>query len=353
MVVTAEITSGGAERVISILLNKWVEQSVNCDLVLLNKTSHFYPISSEVHIDEIGKLHSNHYFDKLLKYYRVRCIAQERKPDIILAMPEEYGIYVLGFMLGTHIPVVVSERNNPWVMPNKKITRILRKALYPLAKGFIFQSEEAAGYFKKNIREKSVILKNPMNLPQNINYSINQNNKLIVGIGRLEQQKNFRLLIDAFHLFYQSHPQYKLLIVGEGSQRVDLEKHAAQLLPQHVYDFPGKVSDIYKVLVNASVYVLSSNYEGLPNALLEAMAIGVPVVSTDYAPGSVKTIVKNGFNGLIVPRNDPVALSEAISSICDNKSFAYSLSNNSKAIGIEYNATEVSKNWLKYLERLV
>ncbi|EYE87679.1 hypothetical protein Q428_12010 [Fervidicella metallireducens AeB] len=152
--VTRNMKAGGAERVISQLVNNFNRAGIQCIIITLDNEEIFYRLDNAVKVHAIGRKSSNSYLDKFLKYKELRRYINVNKPDIVLALPEDIGIYVIPALLGTKIPVVVSERNNPWVMPYKKITRILRRIFYPLADGFIFQTEQAASFFSPNIRKK-------------------------------------------------------------------------------------------------------------------------------------------------------------------------------------------------------
>ncbi|MBQ9071355.1 MAG: glycosyltransferase [Clostridia bacterium] len=348
-IVTSSLSAGGAERVIAQLLKEWCKSGVKCSLILLNKKELFYSIPSEVDLYEIGKLHKKHYIDKLKKYARVRKLIKEIKPDVVLSMPEEIGIYVIGALLGTKYPVVVSERNNPWVMPDKKATRILRKLLYPFADGFIFQTKQAASFFSKKIQKKGIVLPNPLDLSRIPERYEGEREKTIVGAGRLFPQKNFKLLIDAFAKFYETHTSYKLVIYGEGYLREELINHAASKLPEAAFSFPGQVDNLPDKINKASAFVLSSDFEGMPNVLIEALAMGVPSVSVDCAPGGAAELIEDGVNGYLVPIGDKDALSERLSYLIDNKTIAESFSKKSIEIKQKLDAHIVCKEWCEYI----
>lgn len=353
MIVTASLESGGAERVIAQLINGWSNSKIKCSLILLKKTERFYTIYEGVKLYEIGQLDSIAYIDKIKKYKKVREIVKNSKPDIVLSLPEEIGIYVIGALLGVKVPVVVSERNNPWVMPYRKPTRLLRRIMYPLADGYIFQTEQASRFFSKRIQKKGIVLPNPLEIDRLPEPYSGKRKKLIVGVGRLERQKNFKLLIDAFSLFYNSHNEYKLVIFGEGSLRSELEKYAEEKLIAESWSLPGKYQDILERINDAACFVLSSDYEGVPNALIEAMAIGVPCVSTNCKPGGAATIITNGFNGFLVPIGDSKTMSEKISKIVDSKEISEMFSKEATKIRDKLECNRVCCMWEKYLRKVI
>ncbi len=351
-IVTRNMKSGGAERVIVQLLQQWVEQKVECSLILLDKTEKQYIIPEGVTIHEIGVISQNAAKDKLGKYRMVRRIVQEIKPDIVLSMPEEIGIYVLLAMLGTGVPVVVSERNDPYVMPYKKVTRVLRKIMYPFAKGLIFQTKQAAAFFSERNQRKGIVLSNPLDLARVPAPYERERTKTIVGAGRLEAQKNFSLLISAFSSFYKTHPDYKLVIYGEGSLRASLEEQA-KCLPKGAVLLPGVSKQLLTDMNGAALFALSSDFEGVPNVLIEAMSMGMPVVSTDCRPGGAANLIDNGKNGILVPCGDAALLADSMCWIIEHPEQAKSMGKEAVKIKDGLDARAVSQQWLEYLEKVI
>lgn len=348
-IVTSSMRAGGAERVIAQLLKEWCSIGVECNLVLLNRAPIFYEIPEEVKVYEIGVLAKKHYVDKVKKYIQVRKYIRNIKPDIVLALPEEIGIYVIGSLLGTNIPVVVSERNNPWRMPYKKASRIVRKLMYPFVDGLIFQTSFAASFFSERIQKKGIVLQNPLDLSRIPKPYEGIRDKVIVGAGRLEPQKNFKLLIDAFCLFYEKHEDYKLIIYGEGSLRRELETYALEKIPKEVFSFPGNVPDLPERINTCSAFVLSSDYEGMPNVLIEAMAMGVPCVSTDCPSGGPNELINDGVNGFLVAVGDINTMAQRL----DVMVSGMTIYSDAQQLRERLDSKKIAHQWLGYLENVV
>lgn len=156
VIVTRNMEGDGAERVIAQLSNYFVECGKKCSIITLDDKEIFYKLDPEISVLPVGFKNRNKLLDKLMRYRVVRKLVKQEKPDLVLSLPEEIGVYVLLALLGTGIPVYVSERNNPWVMPDVRITRILRTLMYPFAKGIIFQTETAKSFFPKYIQRKKL-----------------------------------------------------------------------------------------------------------------------------------------------------------------------------------------------------
>ena len=350
-VVTRNLAAGGAERVIVQLLGEWSKEN-ECSLVLLNNENDFYNIPSSVKVTRIGKISNNPVLDKLFRYWKVRNAIVKEKADVVLAMPEEIGIYVIPSMAFTNIPVVVSERNNPWVMPNKKITRVLRKAFYPFASGLIFQTKGASSFFSNRIQDKGAILPNPLDISRIPEPYCGERKKVIVGAGRLEKQKNFSLLIEAFAGFYKKNKDYELHIFGDGSMKEELIELSEKLLPKGVVRLLGNNSDLLNTIKDCAIFVLSSDYEGVPNVLIEAMSIGMPVISTDCAPGGARELIINNENGVLVETNNRAQLALAMNELVHNKVLSDKISQNAPEIKEELASNIVADKWLSYLKHI-
>jgi glycosyltransferase involved in cell wall biosynthesis len=345
--------AGGAERVISQLSNYMVECGIECTVVTLDDEEVFYQLNNKVDLFSIGIKSRNSYVDKFLKYRELRRYVKIDKPDIVLALPEEIGIFVIPALLGTKIPVVVSERNNPWIMPWKKATRFMRKLFYPFADGFIFQTSQAASFFPMYIQKKGVVLSNPLDLnriPQPYN---EYRRKEVVAAGRMDKQKNFPLLIKAFAKFYKNHTDYVLTIYGEGVLRKELEELASSILPHGSYSFPGRTNVLLEKMNRASMFVLSSDYEGMPNVIIEAMAMGLPVISTNCPSGGPADLIQNGENGILIPVGDLDRLCESMCMVAESEEYAQNLSNNAMNIRNQLDISIIAEKWMEYLECII
>ena len=348
VIITRNMVGDGAERVIAQLSNYFAAQGKLCSIITLNDDEVFYKLDPRIAILPVGEKSGNKLLDKLLRYRQVRKMVLREKPDLVLSMPEEIGVYVLLALLGTKIPVYVSERNNPWVMPDVKVTRILRKLMYPTARGLIFQTEMAKSFFPESIQKKGVVLKNPVD-PQRIpRQYAGQREKVIVGAGRLSEQKNMPLLLKAFARFSPGHPEYKLRIFGEGELRQELTELARSLNIAEKVELPGRSTALLEKMNSAAMFVLSSDYEGMPNVLLEAMCMGMPSISTDCPSGGPRELIRDGVNGLLVPVGDVDAMYAAMERMAE-PAFAQQMADAAWQLREELTSPEIFVSWYRYL----
>lgn len=347
-IITKAMTSGGAERVIAQLANYFVAHGIRCRIITTGNQEVLYPLNEKVMVVPVGKKSNNKIIDRVVRYSALRKVVLSDLPNVVLTMPEDTGIYVILALLGTGIPVYVSERNNPWVMPNVKVTRFLRKVAYPFANGIIFQTEMAKSFFPKYIQRKGIVLPNPVDDSRIPAPYEGKREKRFVAVGRFEPQKNFSMLIEAFAEFNKEVSGYRLMIYGEGKERKKLEKLIADLGMQDIIYLPGQDKDVLNKINNASAFILSSDYEGMPNALIEAMCMGMPVISTDCPSGGPRSLIENGNNGLLIPIGDQKALVNALLK-CVDETYAESLGNNAFNIRKQLTCKNIFYDWYRYL----
>lgn len=348
VVITRNMVGDGAERVIAQLVNYFASQGKQCSIITLNDDEVFYKLDSSVSVLPVGQKSENKVLDKLMRYREVRKMVLQQNPDLVLSMPEEIGVYVLAALLGTKIPVYVSERNNPWVMPDVKATRVLRTLMYPFAKGIIFQTEMAKSFFPDSIQRKGIVLKNPVDAGRIPCQFSGQRENVIVAAGRLSQQKNMPLLLKAFARFSPNHPEFILRIFGEGELREELTALAASLNIADKVELPGRSTTLLEKMNSAAMFVLSSDYEGMPNVLLEAMCMGMPSISTDCPSGGPKELIEDGVNGLLVPVGDVEAMANAMERMAD-PTFARQMAESAYRIREELTSSDIFVSWYGYL----
>ena len=347
-IITRAMTSGGAERVIAQLANYFTEKDISCRIITTENGEVMYPLHEKIDIVAIGKKSNNKVIDRILRYKTIRSVVQKNKPDVVLTMPEDTGIYAILALIGTGIPVYVSERNNPWVMPDVKITRLLRKVAYPFAKGIIFQTQMAKSFFPQYIQKKGVVLQNPVDATRIPEPYIGERRKVFAAVGRLEPQKNFPMLIRAFSEFHKREKDYKLVIYGEGRERINIENLIKELHLENFVSLPGRNKDVLNCINDCAAFILSSDYEGMPNALIEAMCMGMPVISTDCPSGGPREIIENEKNGLLIPVNDELRMTQAMFNIIKDGNSCL-LGQNAYKIGKHLMDASVFEDWKNVL----
>ena len=339
---------GGAERVTSILANQFALRGYDVSVVMLSHLLCSYPLSNDVHVvclncdDDAGMPSSKRFLTRLKK---IRKAIKDIAPDVVVSFMSETNIDVCFALVGINVPIIVSERNDPATDPASRAKQIMRKLAYTKPKGFVFQTPDAQAYFSKRIQKKSDIILNPLGKAMPSRFE-GERDRRIVAVGRLNKQKNFTMLIDAFAEFLKTHPDRVLEIYGEGVLEEKIKEYISGKGMNDKVILKGFCRDVHERILSAEMFVMSSDFEGMPNALLEAMAIGMPCISTDCPCGGPRMLIEPYENGILVPVKDTKSMTEAMCYMADNSDEARKMSINAVSVKNRADVDSVAMQWL-------
>ena len=344
--------SGGAEKQIVWLSNLLADHGHEVTLCVLNENHSPYAINKQVHVVDLsqeegcGRLRIWHRFLAFRKF------VISLKPDVTINYNLQSAYFCLGISKEKRGNVVYSERGDPYDKEYSGLLGIVRDVTVSRMDGLVFQSEGARDFFPNAVRCKSVIIHNAVNVPQDRYPLPERREKRIVNVGRLHPQKNQRLLVDAFSQIAQEFPDYTLDIYGDGELHDALQEQIRHLgLERRITIHPSR-KDLWECICKASLFVLTSDYEGMPNALMEAMALGLPCISTDCRPGGARTIIDNGKNGIIVPCRNVYALANVIREVLKDRVLSERLAIEARMVSLNHQDCEIFDMWNTYLTRL-
>lgn len=351
---------GGAERVMATLIDKFIEDGHEVVLATIWTADDEYTVSDKVKRISVGLYDSENglgRFAKLYKRYaRLHDAIKSEKPDVILSFTRNANYRAILAASGCKVPVVVSERNNPATSYPGWKHKLMVEAIYSKAARIVCQTTMARDYFSAKLRDKSVIIANPLN-PKYLNVSSAANrSKRIVTAGRLNGVKNQKMLLEAMLKVHEKYPDYIAEIYGsaEGDNTVDRLKQFIQDNKMGEYvKLMGDSNTLESDLVGATCFTMTSNHEGMPNALIEAMAIGVPVISTDCPGGACKQIVANSDSGYLVPVGDSDALSQAIIHIINEPEEADDKAKRAMYVRDDMNPDKIYDKWMECLNACI
>ena len=283
---------------------------------------------------------------------RLREVLKDPAPDVIVAFTTEANVVALWAARDLGIPVVVSERNQPDRPGLGRLRRGLRRMIYPKASAIVVQTEAIADWARRRFDVPVHILPNPVRLEawEGLT-SIRSPEKKLVAVGRLARQKGFDRLIATFARLAPKHPDWSLLIYGEGKERGPLEAEVERLGLNSRISLPGVRKDMSRVFGSADVVVLSSRYEGYPNVLLEALAAGCPVIATD-CPGAVADILDQGRYGLLVPADDDDALAFGLDRLMSDEALRARYAGTAPQAVKDIEVGAVARRWLDLFSAL-
>lgn len=340
---------GGASKILSFLANEFTAKyTYAIDIIVYQNADILQPMNPDIRIHYIG----NQYSKKIIKHvqyiYSIYKVVKKINPDLIISFlnyPNLYSI-IVGKLLS--IPVIISERGDPYQRRNT-FDRVFDIA-YNFADGAVFQTEGAKLYFSKRLQKRGVIIPNPItNNIHTTKYSINNSHK-IAFVGRFElKQKRQDIMVQSFIFVLDKFPDAELHFYGDGQDELFVKNLVKDLKIDQYVIFHEYVENPSQEIVKSEVYVITSDYEGIPNSLIEAMMLGMPVVSTDCSPGGAKLLIKNNINGIIVNRGDVKGISDAIIKIFNDNELKMKLSNNASKIAIDFPPEKVILKWDNYI----
>ena len=348
------LTGGGAERVLCNLANYLTGQGHDITIITNVEAHDFYELDSR-----IGKYvllreseRKNAIFNFLHCMKRLKNYVKQNATDdyvVFLPLTTVMLLYLRRRIKGK---IIVSERGDP--EQNSRLIKLLLKKWIRRSDGVVFQTDVAKNWYEPYLKKsENTVIPNAIN-PLFIRPKYNgSREKTVVGVGRLTSQKNFHLLISSFARIANQFSEYKLVIYGKGNLLDSLKNLASELGIASRVEFPGYVPDMPERLEKASMFVLSSDYEGMPNALMEAMALGLPVVSTDCGGGGARFLLRDGENGLLVPKNDNKALADAMRRILSNKEFAEMLGTQARVLQEDFAPQRIYSEWECFIKKII
>lgn len=342
------ICGGGAARVMTNLANSLIEKN---DVIFVTNffDVHEYHLENSIvrYTLEKKNFSDNKIVKNKIRINNLRKIIKKEKPDICISFMKEnnYRLIVASRKLPTKI--IVSVRNDPKIIFKNHVSKLFGELFYRCADCVVFQTDDAKTFFSKQIQKKSQVILNPVDdvFFQKIDFL----GKNIIACGRLSKQKNYKMMLAAFKLVLKKFPMEILAIYGEGYLLNELKEYAQHLEINNQVKFMGYCSDMASVYKNGKFLIMSSDYEGLPNVLLEALASSLPVVSTNCPCGGPQMIIENGINGYLTETGNEVLFSEAICKLLENENNLKKMKTEAYYMAKKYSKSTIVKKWEKLL----
>lgn len=354
------LEQGGAERVVSNLANQFSREGHEVYVATEWYGENEFTLEERVKRVHVGLREEDDKCGRLQKYYRrvkyLKQFVKQEKPEVLIAFAQKAIYRSLMATKGTDCPVCVCVRTDPVGHYDSLIDTLQIKWLFPTAAGFVFQTNGQRDFFKKYVEHKSTVILNPIHQKYIDEPKTQKREKLVVQSGRLVDFKNQPMLIDAFMLVHEKHPDYILRIIGpdsfDGTKEI-LENKIKEYHAEAFIQLPGGSDRLEKDLKNAAVYAFSSDWEGMPNALLEAMALRMPIVATDCPCGGPATVMQSYKNGILVPIKNPEKMAEGICYMIEHPEEAEQMADEAGRIAQIANANAVYNQWKNYIEKII
>lgn len=341
--------SGGAEKVIATLANEFNNQGFNVSIIAVSSSvkESFYKLNEGVSFETLHK-DSSKRIGFIRRVFLLNKMLKKLKPDVVISFLPHVIVYTNLAMFNINKPLIVSERNDPNSDPKGMLLRILKYYSFSQADGCVFQTSDARKYFSKVIQSKSTIINNPLQISYNGGLPSSRK-KTVISVGRLTKQKNYNMLIDAFGMFVQKKPGYVLKIYGSGPLFDEINNYIHDKELDNYVKLMGNSDTWHKDEHDASLFVSSSNHEGMPNALAEAIALGIPSVFTDCPIGGPKELIVDGENGYLCSVGDAADMEEKM-----EKALSIIISSDDIATFKALRTPEtIASNWLEYIKTVL
>ena len=405
--VAANLGAGGAERVMSLLANQFVKKGYEVEFVFLKKDIRYYPLQQQVTITLANNECGSDSLTKKLLWMR-RYIKQQ-KPDVVFAFRISIYLVTLLSLIGIKVPVIASERIDPNY--NSILEKILQRILLPLTDWFVVQTSAIKAYYPKFIQKKTDIIFNPVSEKV---FEVNDERlmvngdglavkeKKIISVGRLHHQKNQKMMIEAFARVADDFPEWKLVIYGEGPERAKLEKLIASLNENDSYLntkvteelmvngdrlmvndeglmvngderlmvngdrlmvndeglmvnerilLPGRSEKVIEEMNKSEIFVFSSDYEGMSNAVVEAFCVGLPIITTKVS--GTEDFIKDGENGFLLDIGDTDGMVKAMRMLMSNEVLRRKMGEKNKMEADQFKIEHIFQQWKDVVNKVV
>lgn len=358
--VIPSLERGGAERVMSILASSWAEKGHEVTLLTLKREiTPAYDLHPNVKLRNLG-LPGEPAANSMLAAFRqvarlrvLRRAIRESQPSLVISFMERTNVLILAATRGLHVPVIVSERVDPRHYDIGRFWNGLRSLTYRWAAALVCQSRASLIWFEQRMKVKGRVIPNPVPAPKEGTAPPvkSAEGHTMIAMGRLVDQKGFDLLLDAFGQLAFRYPDWSLVVLGDGPLRGVLVARAHALHLERQVQFAGEVPDPFSFLRAADLFVLSSRFEGFPNALCEAMACGIAVVSFNCPSGPAE-IIRNGIDGILVPPGDVPALVAALDRLMKDKGERKRLASRAPEVMERFSCDKVLLLWEQLFSEL-
>lgn len=359
-----DLGPSGAPKMLAWVANQMAKRGHNVHIVTIFKGKQVQQLDAAITVHSLNMPHSGsrlirNTVDLAKTQYRLLRLLARLKPDVMVSF-HCTGTYVhlgLNRLLGRY-KVIFSERADPYA--HRGAVSKVRFALMGLAAGNVFQTEGARSFFSGRIYENSTVIPNPVvrkpavvqKLPEYL-HTYTQRDNRIVSVGRLSlRQKRQDVLLDAFRIVLDKHPEMQLVLYGDGEDKQKIQAMIEEKGLESSVLLPGVTSQVEENICAARAFALTSDFEGIPNALIEAMSVGVPCVSTDCSPGGAALLIRDGENGFLVPRGDAAAVADRLLRLIEDSQLSDRFAAEGPKVAEAFSEDRIADLWEQYILKI-
>lgn len=342
---------GGAGKMLKYVANLCAKNFDDVSVLTLYEKKQTEDLSEKIQYFSLDDNAKGGIVWRLLLLRKLRRKIKEINPAVVCTFVSDACVTTRLATLGLNLKVVSAERGDPFT--ESFLWDKLTRWAYGKSDYCFFQLAKARDFFGEKVAKKSFVIPNVFVQEEGVTPYHGERRKTIVSAGRFVAEKRYEVLIEAFAKVHERHPEYSMIIYGEGPFIDKYHELAKSLKVDEYITYPGYVKGVAKAVREDGIFVLPSLYEGIPNSLIEALSVGIPCVSTDCTPGGPYFLTKGGKNGLLVPVDDSKAMAEAIYKIIEDQNIADDLSRRGPSIVDELTNEMVSKQWIDAFAKII
>lgn len=345
---------GGASKMATFVANSLGNRGHKVCLIslMVGDLEIHQKINSNIHIHQITQKSQYTIIQYAIWLKHIIRILRKEKSEVVISFVSTPNFINAILNKITNIPSIISERGNPFeaYKDNKLINKLIVYSINH-STGAVFQTKEAAQFYSKALQKRSCIIPNPIFINENIpEFDYNNMPHTIVFLGRFDNyQKRLDVLLESFKKFHNSHPDYKLILYGTGPDQYIIENFCKDSKLDFCIEIKGLSTSSMHDIAKEGIFVITSDFEGISNSLLEALAIGMPVVSIDHAPGGGRLLIQDHVNGILTPTGNPDAVAIAMSEFADNPELCKQCGNEAKKVLIRFAPERIIDTWENYI----
>lgn len=350
--VTSSISFGGAAKMLLFVADELSKRNHCVSIFNLKNTNNVtdYERTVPSYINVITAKSKGHF-----KIISELCQEIKRfRTDVIIgftAYPSFYG-RIAGWLTG--VPSIMSERGDPSKTSGGGWKSSVMRWVINRSSGGVFQTDGAKEQFDKGLQKRGIVIPNPIFLPDALpELSPTGREKTVVSVGRLDNyQKRYDVMLKAFKLFSESHPDYILKLYGRGGDEDEIKQWVKDMELEDKVKFMGLTTTPMHDIVNDGMFIITSDFEGISNSLLEAMAVGLPCVSTDHTPGGARLLITDHESGLLAPIQDSEALAKAMCEYAETPELSRFCGENAKLVKERFAPDKIIDAWEEYINQV-
>jgi len=347
------ITYGGAPRMIISIAEAMSNYGHEVSIFSYASEMSIIPIPPKVNFIKGKKFIKSKILRHIIKIGEIRKVLANEAPDVVISFMPYPSILSIVAKIGLGCKVIVCERGDPSIY--KGFINLIGHRILRFADGAVFQTEGARNYYYNgNLYRKSTVIPNAVTLEKIARVQLSERNNEIAFVGRFDiKQKRQDLALIAFSNVLKKYPTMKLVFYGDGEDIGRIERLASDYQISSNVLFLGKVDNIHMYLKESRMFLLTSDYEGIPNALIEAMCVGLPCVATDCSPGGARLLIDNFHNGILVPSGDIDAISAACIYVLDCPEEGEKFGIAAQNISENFSPSIIYPKWESYIKSIM